>query len=260
MYRVLVAEDEDIIRRGMVCSVPWAELGCTIPLEVRNGQEGIEMIRQYNPDIVITDINMPVVDGLEMICETYENYDYAAIILSVYSSFEYAQQAIRYGVLGYLLKPLSVAELKEAVVRAQKECDVRRSYLKQQKSDDEWRQMNLLKNFPFDTEDEVVRQMISYVERNYQKKIVMREVVEELNYSETFLNKKFKEIMGTTFILFLNRYRIQKSLECLQNGESVQNAACKCGIGDYKYFGVVFKKFIGCSPKKYLGLLQSKSK
>lgn len=256
MYRVLIAEDEDVIRKGMVCSVPWARLGCAVPLEAVNGQEGIDKIRQYKPDIVIADINMPIVDGMAMIRETCEDYDYAAIILSVYSSFEYAQQAIRYGVMGYLLKPLNIAELKEAVLRAQKECDVRLSYLRQQKADDEWRQINLLKDFPNDIEDDIVRQMISYVERNYQKKIVMREVVEELNYSETFLNKKFKEIMGITFILFLNRYRIQKSLELLKHGESVQNAAWKCGIGDYKYFGVVFKKYIGCSPRKYLRLLQ----
>ena len=108
MYKVMIAEDEDIIRKGLVYSIPWVDMGCSVISEVRNGIEGIEKIKENQPDIVIVDINMPVMDGLEMVQQTYEEYGYVAIILSGYSDFKYAQEAIRYGITGYLLKPLNI--------------------------------------------------------------------------------------------------------------------------------------------------------
>jgi two-component system response regulator YesN len=254
MYRVVIIEDEDIIRKGLVYSINWAELNCSVVAEGRNGIEGMEAIKANTPDIVIVDINMPVMDGLDMIMHTYEQYDYSAIILSGYSNFEYAQKAIQYGVLGYLLKPLNTTELKEAILRAQKECEIRHVFEDNLRSKQEWRQVNLIRD-SYDNlaDDIIVRRMLEYIYINFQNRIVIQDVVNELNYSETFLNNRFKEAVGTTYIEYLNRYRIQKALELLREGEcSIQDIAWKCGIGEYKYFGTVFKKYIGCSPKEYI--------
>lgn len=252
MFRLIIAEDEDIIRKGLVYSIPWADMECTVVGEACNGEEGVALIKEHRPDIVIADINMPVMDGLEMIRQTYEEYDYSAIILSGYSTFEYAQQAIRYGVLGYLLKPLQLSEIRETIARAQKEQKVRQTYINKKLSQDDWKNMDLIKaSGKKEVEDSVTKQMLEFISDNYQNKIVMRDVVEMMNYSETFLNKKFKDSMGTTFIEYLNRYRIQKALEMLREGIPVQEVAWRCGIGEYKYFGAVFKKYIGCSPKEY---------
>lgn len=259
MYRVLVAEDEDIIRKGLVYSVPWAEMDCCVVAEARNGVEGVDAIRKHQPDIVIADINMPVMDGLKMIKETYEEYEYATIILSGYSSFEYAQEAFMYGVIGYLLKPFDREEIREAVQRAKKELEVRRIYMNSERDREGWKQLSLLEepSGSYKEQDGVVRQMLDYIGENYQKKVVMRDVVDSLNYSETFLNKKFKEAMGVTFIEYLNRYRIQKALEILQKNPHIRvhEVAWKCGISDEKYFRNVFKKYIGCSPKEYVNLI-----
>lgn len=252
MFRLIIAEDEDIIRKGLVYSIPWADMECTVVGEACNGEEGVALIKEHRPDIVIADINMPVMDGLEMIRQTYEEYDYSAIILSGYSTFEYAQQAIRYGVLGYLLKPLQLSGIRETIARAQKEQKVRQTYINKKLSQDDWKNMDLIKaSGKKEVEDSVTKQMLEFISDNYQNKIVMRDVVEMMNYSETFLNKKFKDSMGTTFIEYLNRYRIQKALEMLREGIPVQEVAWRCGIGEYKYFGAVFKKYIGCSPKEY---------
>lgn len=254
MYKVVIVEDENIIRKGLVYSIDWAELNCSVVGEGRNGEEGIEAIRANIPDIVIADINMPIIDGLEMIMQTCDQYNYAAIILSGYSDFQYAQRAIHCGVLGYLLKPLNKAELKEAVLRAQKECEIRNVFIDNLKSKQEWKQLDLFKeNYSQGTEDSIVRQMLEFVYMNYQNRVVMQDVVNKLNYSETFLNNRFKEAVGTTYIEYLNRYRIQRALEMLKEGkDSIQEVGWKCGIGEYKYFGTVFKKYIGCSPKEYL--------
>lgn len=63
MYKVIIVEDEDIIRKGLVYSVPWAEMDCNVVGEAANGIEGLELIREHNPDIAVIDINMPVMDG-----------------------------------------------------------------------------------------------------------------------------------------------------------------------------------------------------
>lgn len=252
MFKVAVIEDEDFTRIGLMYSIDWIALNCSIVSEAKNGVEGIEIIEKHRPDIVIADINMPVMDGLEMIKRTYEQYDYAAIILSGYSNFEYAQKAMQYGVLGYLLKPLDKDELKEAVIRAKNECEVRRVFLDNLRDKQEWKDINLLNNDYNRTDDMIVKKMIEYIYHNYKEKILIQDIVNELNYSETYLNKRFKSAIGTTFIEYLNRYRIQKALELIRDREfPINEIAWRCGIGEYKYFSTVFKKYIGCSPKEY---------
>ena len=94
MYRVLLVEDEDIIRRGIRNSILWEELGCHVVGEAANGEEGVEAIKELQPDIVITDITMPVMDGLAMIAATKIEYDYAAIIPVSYTHLDvYKRQA-----------------------------------------------------------------------------------------------------------------------------------------------------------------------
>ena len=111
MYRVILVEDEDIIRRGIRSTVPWEQHGCIVAGEARNGEEGRALIERLEPDIVITDINMPVCSGLEMIAQTKCQYDYVTIILTGYSEFEYAKEAIKLGVAQYLSKPINGEEL-----------------------------------------------------------------------------------------------------------------------------------------------------
>lgn len=254
MYKVVIVEDEKIIRKGLMYSINWAELDCCIVADCENGVEGIEAIKANEPDIVIVDINMPIMDGLEMIQQTCDHYDYAAIVLSGYSDFAYAQKAMHSGVLEYLLKPLDTAELIEAIKRAKKECEMRHAFELKLNSKNEWKQINILNDYSDKaTKDAVVKQMLAFIYDHYSNKIVIQDIVDELNYSETFLNHKFKEAVGTTYIEYLNRYRIQKALALLKEGGlTIQQISWDCGFGETKYFGRVFKKYIGCSPKEYV--------
>jgi two-component system response regulator YesN len=254
MYRVLLVEDEDIIRRGISSSVPWEEHGCVVAGEARNGQEGAARIAELEPDIVITDINMPVESGLEMLARTKCQYNYVAIILTGYSEFEYAKEAIRNGVSDYVLKPLNTGEMEDALDRAVLECHNIQIIRSKTADLREWKNLSLLPESGAEqAADPVVEKLLAYIAQHYQHKITLTDLAEQLHYTDRYLNQKFQKVLGTTIIEYLNRYRIQKAIQLLQNGTCpLSEAGWECGIGDYKYFSHVFHKYIGCSPKEYL--------
>lgn len=253
MYRVLLVEDEDIIRRGIRNSILWEELGCHVVGEAGNGEEGISAIKALRPDIVVADINMPVMDGLAMIAQTKIEYDYAAVILSGYSDFEYAREAIKIGVSGYVLKPLNMGEMKEALQQATLELEKIRSLKQQNEKAGQFGNISLLdakKRY----QEPVVEQVLGFIAENYRNKITLSDLEQEVHYSERYINQKFQNEVGTTVIEYLNRYRIQKALGLIKNGSvPLSEVGWECGIGEYKYFNYVFKKYIGCSAKEYQG-------
>ena len=258
MYRVLLVEDEEIIRKGIRYSVPWEEYGCTVIGEAENGEIGEEKIAELRPDIVITDITMPMKSGLEMIADTHDQYKYIAIILTGYSEFEYAQQAIHNGVAAYVLKPLDMEEMRgvlEKAVQLAKD----NQYL--QKGEDEAeavRSRTVLD--PLSEEgvtDPLVLRMVAYLKENFKTKITLSDLQEKFHYSERYINQKFQKELGTTVIDYLNRFRLQKSLELIRKGEiPVSQIGWECGIGEYKYFNHVFKKYMGCSVREYQNSLK----
>lgn len=146
MYKVIIVEDEEPIRKGLECAIPWTELDCTVVGGGRNGLEGIRAIEELAPDIVIVDINMPILDGVEMMKRTHETYLYSAIVLSGYSSFEYAKDTMKYGAIRYLLKPLKKDELCEAIAEAKTQCERRRMWASKQSA------QQSLQNFSIDLE------------------------------------------------------------------------------------------------------------
>ncbi len=252
MYKVVLVEDEDIIRKGIKHSVPWEQYNCIVAGEARNGVEGRELIRSLYPDIVITDINMPVMDGLQMIAETKRG-NYVAIILTGYSEFEYAKEAIKYDVADYLLKPLNMEEMTEALERAVLECKNIEILRNQNQNLEEWKNISLFEDAgQNEEEDPVVRQILEYISENYTHKITLGDIADKLFYSDRYINQRFQKALNTTVIEYLNRYRIQKALMLLQQDRlPVSDIGRECGIGDYKYFNHVFKKYMGCSPKEY---------
>lgn len=138
MYRVLIAEDEDIIRRGLAHIVERLELDLSEILEASNGMEALETARQEKPQIIITDIRMPEMNGLTFIEKIRETLpDTELIILSGYSEFEYARKAITLGVSEYLLKPIDKEKLRvsltEAIRRLEQQ-EQRRAALEQERS------------------------------------------------------------------------------------------------------------------------------
>lgn len=114
MYKLMVVEDEKIIRRGIIQGVRWNELGFEVIAEAKNGVEALEKLKEENVDVVITDIKMPIMDGIELSKRIREEYkDIEIVILSGFSEFDYAREAIRFNAYEYLLKPTKKIKLIE---------------------------------------------------------------------------------------------------------------------------------------------------
>ncbi|HEY5562616.1 MAG TPA: response regulator transcription factor [Clostridiaceae bacterium] len=123
MYKVLIVDDEPFVRDGLKLIIDWEQYGFYICGEASDGDEGLKLMEDKSPDLVITDIKMPEMDGFEFIEQSKKNLGLNThfIILSGYSDFEYAQRAIRYGVINYLLKPIEEDELIGVLQKISKE-------------------------------------------------------------------------------------------------------------------------------------------
>lgn len=118
MLKMIIIDDERLIRNGLTDYLDWASLGIEIKAVCANGQEGLEAIHQHNPDIVLTDIAMPIMDGAELLKKVrMEGFGGQFIFISSYSEFSYAQEAVKYRAFDYLLKPLEAPALQDCVER-----------------------------------------------------------------------------------------------------------------------------------------------
>ncbi|WP_246553358.1 response regulator transcription factor [Paenibacillus tritici] len=112
LIKVVIVDDEPKLRQGLQTLIPWGSLGYTVVAAAGNGREALKIIEEEAPEVVVADIRMPVMDGLQLIEQVRgAGHNTQFIILSGYADFEYAKQAIRYGVAGYLLKPVNIGEM-----------------------------------------------------------------------------------------------------------------------------------------------------
>ncbi len=248
MIKVLVVEDENLIRRGLVYAIDWLAMDCVVVGDARDGAEGLEKIQQLKPDVVLTDIKMPKLSGIDMIARAQEQQlaEFIPIILTSYSEFEYARKSIRLGVAEYLLKPVDEEELAGAMERI-KERIARRQQEEQRRQSESSFMAAFLQ--PGSFESPYVVQAIQEIMENYSGKLTLENVAEKLNISVTYLNKKLKEETSSTFLDLLNRYRVTKAGELLLTGRyKVYEVSDMTGFSDYKHFCAVFKKYTGTVP------------
>lgn len=128
MYKVLLVDDEMFVRKGLMNLMDWHSLGYEICGEASNGEEALDCIEQLQPDLVIVDIRMPVLDGLALIHQVTSQMVNPPlfVIVSGYHDFKYAQQALRYGVHDYILKPIDETELESTLRKLATALDLKR--------------------------------------------------------------------------------------------------------------------------------------
>lgn len=124
MYKLLIVDDEDFVRNAIVNILDWKELGFSEVYQAENGLQALEVALQCKPDLVLTDIKMPFMDGLELSAQLKEALpDTRIVVLSGHSEFKFAQEAIALGVLDYIIKPLGAATLTKKMTEIRKKLD-----------------------------------------------------------------------------------------------------------------------------------------
>ena len=241
--KVLVVEDEEIIRKGIVLAVDWESIGCTVVGEASNGIEGLGMVQSCCPDLIITDLKMPKMDGIEMVRQLRESgHDAAVIVLTAFDYFEYARSALRLGVVDFLLKPFHDGELEAAVVSLKKKLNSVRS----QKDDAfSWLGSGEYSRY--------VQAALEYIRDNYSSpEISVASAAEAVGISEGHLSRMFKRETGTTILSAITGCRIRAAMELLHDYRArVYEVADKVGYKDIAYFSSTFKKIAGVSPSEY---------
>lgn len=140
MYTVVVADDEEELRRALIRRVDWEAAGFRVVGEAENGAEALELVEKLEPDLLLTDIQMPFITGIELARQVREIRPTMQIaFLSGYDEFSYAQQAIQYNIISYILKPVSSAELTEELKRIKDKIDAKfREFVDKSSAGGDW--------------------------------------------------------------------------------------------------------------------------
>ena len=168
MYTVIVADDEEEIRRGIVKRVNWEKVGFQVIGQAENGIEALELVEKLEPDLLLTDIRMPFLNGIELARQVREVRPTVQIaFLSGFDDFSYAQQAIQYNIISYMLKPISSAELEEELLTIKNKIDKKfnefaaKELVQQRMEKSEFMLPLLLDGVQEKTEEELIKEAVS---------------------------------------------------------------------------------------------------
>lgn len=254
MIQILIVEDEEMILKGLQYTVDWLSMKATVIAVARNGQQGLEKIRECSPDLVITDIKMPIMDGLAMIEKALEEQlVFLPVVMTSYSDFAYAKESIRLKVFDYLLKPISDTMLADLMSRASVHIANERSRRIINELADSVESDTDIILLKTSVTNPHVKYALEKLESGYRGCVSIASIAIELKISTSYLSRVFKQECGYTFLNFLNRYRIHKAIELLSTGQHrVYEIADQCGFTDYKRFHQIFREYTDMSPSEFL--------
>jgi two-component system response regulator YesN len=243
---VIVAEDEELILNSIVKKIHMANMGFRVIGSAQHGKEALELIEKFPPDVLFTDIKMPVMDGLELIKEVSYKYPYIIkIVVSGFNEFKYAQQALKYEVKDYLLKPLKKDALIDTLERIKIAYDSRQNVLKE----------NVLKtkNNHSYSSSEIAHLVELYIKENYSQDINFDLISQNFNFNPSYLSKIFTKHIGENPSKYLISLRINKAKSLLlkQKELSVKEIGELVGYPNQYHFSHIFKMLTGKSPANF---------
>ena len=258
MYRILIADDEVIERKVLIKKLKGMFEGQLEIYEAENGREVLRIHREKAIQIMLLDIEMPGVTGLEAAEQIQkEDRNCCIIFLTAFDEFNYARRAIKVHALDYLLKPCDELELAFSVEAAMKYTDDVNSghmsvYPLLEHTDPA--EQESPENRPEDgTERNGLRgKILAYIDRNYMKDLSVQNIAEDFCYSEAYFFKLFKQEFQQSFITNLTMYRIEHAKKQLaMPSVNIKDIGKSVGYPDSNYFAKVFRRVVGDSPSDY---------
>lgn len=244
--RLLIADDEKIIARGLL-QLDWNSIGIQEVRAVDNGVDALQVLSQYNPHIVLTDIKMPGMNGLELAGEISKIKNCKTILLTGYGTFEYAKTALKNGVFDYLLKPASPEEVLEVVKRAKSSLENEGVSLIEAEFGKIIKKIN-----DVDGQNDTIHAILDYIEKHYMENITLATLSEYMYFSTAYLSKLIKKSTSYNFSKILTTIRMIKATELLKHTNLKIYSICeKIGMNDQRYFSQLFSKTFGKTPMAY---------
>jgi YesN/AraC family two-component response regulator len=239
MYSVVLVDDEKWVRTALKWTIQKTGLPLAVTHECSNGLEALDWLRGNTTDLVMTDIRMPVMDGMTLVREIRKRCADAQdiIIISVHDDFAFVQQALREGVRDYLLKPVEANDLSDCLQKWMK---------RRQK------ETRAVEPEPEPAGLSPVKKVIRYIETTSPGQITLAEAAKRVHMNACYLSQLFKQEMDMNFMDYVTDLRIREAKRLLTNTSlRVSEIADRLGYADIAYFSNLFKKHTGSTPSEY---------
>ena len=235
MYKAVSIDDEALFLEGFRCMIDWESYGFEL-WTFQDPSAALRFIRENHVDLVISDIMMPDIDGIELLRQLRSiEPDAITMLLSGASDFEYARSAIRYGVSGYLLKPVNTDELALFLIESKEKLDERYQGIASVGSSEGYYK-------------EIVESMKKNILINYRT-VTLEDIAIETKMSTNYVSKIFKKVTGQTFSEYLLEVKMRNAMRLLSSNDlKIYEIAYMIGYDNPKNFTRAFRKYYGKSP------------
>ncbi|MGN0399036.1 MAG: helix-turn-helix domain-containing protein [Blautia sp.] len=235
---VLLVDDEIMIREGFKRLFDWETHDCEVVGEAADGMEALTQIDMLHPDIVIMDINIPIMNGLKVIqlCRI-KHPNTAFVIVSGYDDFSYCREALRLQITDYILKPVNYEEFGSCID------NLKISLFEKRVS---------IASEPKKHEERTITGITRYLQEHLSEEISLSILAEKFHLNPQYISQLFKSEIGVGFFAYLTNIRMEKAKKLLLSTSlSVAEVAEQSGYGDYRVFTKVFKKSEGITPSQF---------
>lgn len=236
--RVLLVDDEIMIREGFKQLFDWQAHDCEVVGEAGDGMEALTQIDTLRPDIVIMDINIPIMNGLKVIQLSHIKHPNTAfVIVSGYDDFSYCREALRLQITDYILKPVNYEEFGTCIDSLKISLFERRVSSAAE---------------PEKQEERAITGITRYLQEHLAEEISLSVLAEQFHLNPQYISQLFKSEIGVNFLVYLTNIRMEKAKKLLlSTALSIAEVAEQSGYGDYRVFTKVFKKSEGITPSQY---------
>ncbi|MEH7119271.1 response regulator [Neobacillus vireti] len=236
---ILLVDDERWVRTALKWSINKLNLPLQVVHECENGLAALDWIKENKVDLIISDIRMPIMDGLSFVKELSQlKKKQDVIVISVHDEFHFVQQALRTGGTDYLLKPVEENELKVCLEK----------WLDRKAKDLDLDHKKVDESLPSSTIDRVLQ----YIEKTPLDQITLKDAAESVHMNSSYLSQLFKQQLNKKFVDYLTELRIEESKRLLLNTTlRMSEIAERVGYADLAYFSNNFKRITGCSPSEF---------
>ena len=238
MYSIMIVEDEYLVRQGIASLVNYEQFGMQVIAQAENGIEAWQKFQENPADILLTDINMPQMNGLELAKLVRDQAPKCHIVfLTGYDDFDYARTAIKLGADDYLLKPFSKDDVEEMLAKVQTKLDKERKKAQIQNLVDQGQHSEL---------EEAIH------ERLADSELSLKNLAFQLGFSPSYLSVLIKKELGLPFQDYLIQERMKKAkLLLLTTDLKIYEIAEQVGFEDMNYFSQRFKQVVGLTPRQF---------